>query len=128
MEQGLHRRGSDFASETIGCEGRAQYYEGAGAVRDMLQNHILQVLALIAMEPPAKYTAKEIRREKVKVLATRLGTKYVAGQYVGYREEEGVEDNTETPTFAAGDIYIDNWRWDQVPFYFLTEKDASRLC
>ena len=62
-----------FASETIGCEGRAQYYEGAGAVRDMLQNHILQVLALIAMEPPAKYTAKEIRREKVKVLAaTRL--------------------------------------------------------
>ena len=118
-----------FASETIGCEGRAQYYEGAGAVRDMLQNHILQVLALIAMEPPAKYTAKEIRREKVKVLAaTRLGTKYVAGQYVGYREEEGVEDNTETPTFAAGDIYIDNWRWDQVPFYFLTGKKMPHGC
>ena len=118
-----------FASETLGCEGRAQYYEGAGAVRDMLQNHILQVLALIAMEPPAKYTAKEIRREKVKVLAaTRLGTKYVAGQYVGYREEEGVEDNTETPTFAAGDIYIDNWRWDQVPFYFLTGKKMPHGC
>ena len=63
-----------FATETIGCEGRSQYYEG-GVVRDMLQNHILQVLALIAMEPPCRMSAKEVRREKVKVLAaTRLGT------------------------------------------------------
>ena len=71
-----------FATETIGCEGRAQYYETAGQVRDMLQNHILQVLALIAMEPPSKMNARELRREKTKVLAaTRLGTNLILGQY-----------------------------------------------
>ena len=73
-----------FASETIGCEGRSQYYETAGAVRDMLQNHILQVLALVAMEPPSKMNAREVRREKTKVLAaTRLGTNLILGQYDG---------------------------------------------
>ena len=71
-----------FAAETIDCEGRAQYYETAGAVRDMLQNHILQVLALIAMEPPSKMNAREIRREKTKVLAaTRLSENIILGQY-----------------------------------------------
>ena len=81
-----------FATETIGCEGRSQYYEGAGVVRDMLQNHMLQVLALIAMEAPCKMDAKEIRREKTKVLsATRLGNKLVTGQYEGYRQEQGVD-------------------------------------
>ena len=75
-----------FATETIGCEGRAQYYDGAGAVRDMLQNHMLQVLSLIAMEAPSKNTAREIRREKTKVLsAARLGTKLLTGQYKSYR-------------------------------------------
>ena len=71
-----------FATETIGCDGRAQYYDGAGAIRDMLQNHVLQVLALIAMEPPSKMSANEIRREKTKVLAaTRMGENSIFGQY-----------------------------------------------
>ena len=96
-----------FATETISCDGRSQYYETAGAVRDMLQNHMLQVLSLIAMEAPCRMDAREIRREKTKVLAaTRLGTKLICGQYAGYREEEGVDENSGTPTFVAGDIYI----------------------
>ena len=112
-----------FATETIGCEGRSQYYEGAGVVRDMLQNHMLQVLALIAMEAPCRMDAKEIRREKVKVLsATRLGSKLVTGQYEGYRNEQGVGPDSMTQTFVAGDLYIDNWRWKGVPFHFMTGK------
>jgi len=112
-----------FATETIGCEGRSQYYEGAGVVRDMLQNHMLQVLALIAMEAPYKMDAKEIRREKTKVLsATRLGRKLICGQYVSYKSEEGVDPNSDTPTFVAGDLFIDNWRWKGVPFHFMTGK------
>ena len=118
-----------FATETIGCEGRSQYYDGAGAVRDMLQNHMLQVLSLIAMEPPCKLDATEIRREKVKVLAaTRLGKKIITGQYKGYRDEQGVGPETMTPTFVAGDIYIDNWRWQGVPFHFLTGKKMPYQC
>ena len=96
----------------IDCNGRAQYYETAGAVRDMLQNHILQILALIAMEPPCRMSATEIRREKTKVLAaTRLGEDTILGQYNTYKSEEGVDPHSGTPTFVAGDIYIDNWRW-----------------
>ena len=96
-----------FATETIGCEGRAQYYETSGAVRDMLQNHLLQVLALIAMEPPCKNDAKEIRREKTKVLAaTRLGDEMILGQYQSYRDEDGVDENSTTPTFVAGNLFI----------------------
>jgi glucose-6-phosphate 1-dehydrogenase len=118
-----------FATETIGCEGRSQYYETAGAVRDMLQNHMLQLLALIAMEAPCKNDAKEIRREKVKVLsAARLGTKLVCGQYAGYKNETGVSIDSQTPTFVAGDIYIDNWRWKGVPFYFMTGKKLPVSC
>ena len=106
-----------FATETIGCEGRSQYYETAGVVRDMLQNHMLQVLALIAMEAPCKMNAKEIRREKTKVLsATRLGTKLICGQYDTYKSEEGVDPRSHTPTFVAGDLYIDNWRWKEFLF------------
>ena len=112
-----------FATETIDCDGRSQYYENSGCIRDMLQNHILQVLAMIAMEPPCKLNATEVRREKTKVLAaTRLGEKFTLGQYVGYRQETGVDDNSITPTFAAGDLYIDNWRWKDVPFHFMTGK------
>ena len=112
-----------FATETIGCEGRSQYYEGAGVVRDMLQNHMLQVLALIAMEAPCRMNATEIRREKTKVLAaTRLGDKLVTGQYEGYRQEQGVGPESMTQTFVAGDLYIDNWRWKGVPFHFMTGK------
>ena len=118
-----------FATETIGCEGRAQYYESAGAVRDMLQNHMLQVLALVAMEPPCRVDAKEIRREKTKVLAaTRLGKKLLCGQYIGYKDEEGVDPDSSTPTFVAGDIFIDNWRWQGVPFHFLTGKKLQVDC
>ena len=118
-----------FATETIGCEGRAQYYETSGAVRDMLQNHLLQILALVAMEPPCKLNAREIRREKVKVLAaTRLGNKLVTGQYEGYRKEDGVEQDSKTPTYVTGDIYIDNWRWKGVPFHFMTGKKMPYQC
>ena len=118
-----------FATETIGCEGRSQYYEGAGVVRDMLQNHMLQVLSLIAMDAPCRMDAKEIRREKTKVLAaTRLGTKLVTGQYESYRNEQGVGPESMTQTFVAGDLYIDNWRWKGVPFHFMTGKKMPYSC
>ncbi len=118
-----------FASETIGCEGRSQYYETAGAVRDMLQNHILQVLALIAMEPPSKMNAREVRREKTKVLAaTRLSENIILGQYDGYRSEEGVDPNSGTPTYFAGTLFVDNWRWEGVPFNVMTGKKLPYQC
>ena len=118
-----------FATETIGCEGRSQYYEGAGVVRDMLQNHMLQVLALIAMEAPCRMSATEVRREKTKVLAaTRLGHKVIFGQYDTYKSEEGVDPNSDTPTFVAGDLYIDNWRWQGVPFHFMSGKKMPYQC
>ena len=118
-----------FATETIGCEGRSQYYDGAGVVRDMLQNHMLQILSLIAMDAPCRNDAKEIRREKVKVLsATRLGHKVVFGQYESYKSEEGVDTFSETPTYVAGDIYIDNWRWKGVPFHFMSGKKMPYTC
>ena len=118
-----------FATETIGCDGRAQYYETAGAVRDMLQNHILQVLALVAMEAPCKMSAREIRREKTKVLAaTRLGEDLICGQYQGYRDEEGVDPNSRTPTSVAGTLFVDNWRWEGVPFRVMTGKNMPYGC
>jgi len=118
-----------FASETIGCDGRSQYYDTAGVVRDMLQNHMLQVLALVAMEAPCRMDATEVRREKVKLLsATRLGKKFITGQYEGYREEQGVGPESNTQTFVAGDLYIDNWRWQGVPFYYLTGKKMPYKC
>ena len=118
-----------FATETIGCEGRSQYYETAGAVRDMLQNHILQVLALVAMEAPCRMNATEIRREKTKVLAaTRLGEDMILGQYDTYKSEEGVDPNSGTPTFFAGTLYCDNWRWQGVPFRIMTGKAMPYGC
>ena len=118
-----------YATETFGCDGRAQYYETAGAVRDMLQNHILQVYSLIAMEPPCRMSAKEVRREKTKVLAaTRLGTDVILGQYDGYRREEGVDPSSSTPTFVAGTLFCDNWRWQGVPFRVLTGKCMPYGC
>ena len=118
-----------FASETLDCDGRAQYYETAGAVRDMLQNHVLQVLALIAMEPPSRMDAKEIRREKTKVLAaTRLSQNIILGQYHGYRDEEGVDPNSGTPTYFAGTLFVDNWRWEGVPFNVMTGKKLPYQC
>ena len=118
-----------FASETIGCEGRSQYYETAGAVRDMLQNHILQVLALVAMEPPSKMNAREVRREKTKVLAaTRLSENIILGQYDGYKSEEGVDPHSSTPTYFAGTLFVDNWRWEGVPFNVMTGKKLPYQC
>ena len=118
-----------YATETIGCEGRSQYYDGSGVVRDMLQNHMLQVLALIAMEAPCKMNATEIRREKTKVLAaTRLGHKVIFGQYDGYKHEEGVDPDSAIATYIAGDLYIDNWRWEGVPFNFMSGKKMPYQC
>ena len=118
-----------FATETIGCEGRAQYYETSGAVRDMLQNHILQVLSLIAMEPPCRMSAKEVRREKTKVLAaTKLSPSIILGQYDGYKSEEGVDPNSSTPTYFAGTLFVDNWRWKGVPFNVMTGKKLPYQC
>ena len=124
-------------SETVGLEGRASFYDGAGALRDMVQNHILQLLCLVAMESPNKMTADRIRAEKLKVLEslrplTGNTVKYntVRGQYVtgelngkqvpGYLEELGKPSNTET--FVAIRAYIDNGRWANVPFYLRTGK------
>ena len=118
-----------FATETIDCDGRAQYYETAGAVRDMLQNHILQVLALVAMEAPCKLNARELRREKTKVLAaTTMSPSIILGQYDGYRNEEGVDPNSNTPTYFAGTLFVDNWRWEGVPFHVMTGKKMPYGC
>jgi glucose-6-phosphate 1-dehydrogenase len=124
-------------AETVGLEGRGDYYEGAGALRDMVQNHMLQLLALVAMEPPSDFNATAVRDEKVKVLrALRPITVQdveqttVTGQYTrgaidgqpvpGYAEEAGHESTTET--FVALKVHVDNWRWKGVPFYLRTGK------
>jgi glucose-6-phosphate 1-dehydrogenase len=123
--------------ETIGLEGRGDYYDQAGALRDMVQNHMLQLLALVAMEPPTDFNATAVRDEKVKVLralrpitAADAETNSVIGQYTrgaidgqpvpGYSEEIGHDSNTET--FVALKAQIDNWRWKGVPFYLRTGK------
>ncbi len=120
-------------SETVGLEGRVGFYDGAGALRDMVQNHMLQLLALVAMEPPANFDATAIRDEKVKVLRTLRAVspdETVTGQYragaiagvpvPGYDEELGKDSETET--FVAIKAYLDNWRWKGVPFYLRTGK------
>ncbi len=126
-------------AETVGLEGRAGYYETSGALRDMVQNHLMQLFSLTAMEPPNSLDADSIRNEKVKVVqATRLADldhlEYSAtrGQYTqgwmkgknvpAYREEGGADPNSTTPTYAALKLNIDNWRWKGVPFYLRTGK------
>jgi len=107
-------------AESIGVGSRGGYYDRAGVLRDIVQNHLLQLLALVAMEPPNSASAKALRDEKVKVLeAVRpVSTDdLVVGQYAGYREEEGVAPDSRTPTFAAVRLYIDSWRWRGVPFF-----------
>jgi glucose-6-phosphate 1-dehydrogenase len=131
-------------SETLGVEHRAGYYEKAGILRDMFQNHLLQLFALIAMEPPSVFEADRVRDEKVKVFRSmrhfpldRLDDFVAIGQYgegkverrkvVSYREEPGVSGMSTTPTFAAMKVIIDNWRWNGVPFYLRSGKRlASR--
>jgi glucose-6-phosphate 1-dehydrogenase len=115
-------------TESEGVGQRAGYYERAGVLRDVFQNHLLQLLALIAMEPPAVLNAKSLRDEKVKVLqAARapLLADLVIGQYRGYRAETGVETESQTPTFAALKLYVDNWRWQDVPFYLRAGKSLA---
>ena len=124
-------------AETIGLEGRGDYYDGAGALRDMVQNHMLQLLALVAMEPPADFDATSVRDEKVKVLRSLrpIGADDVAGHAVtgqyggcavdrapvqGYADELGRASDTET--FVALKAHVDNWRWAGVPFYLRTGK------
>jgi glucose-6-phosphate 1-dehydrogenase len=110
-------------AETVGVEGRGDYYDGAGALRDMVQNHMLQLLALVAMEPPTDFNATAVRDEKVKVLRSLRpvdAKDTVIGQYEGYNEEIGRDSSTET--FVALKAHVDNWRWKGVPFYLRTGK------
>lgn len=117
------------ASETVDVGHRAGYYDGVGVVRDMMQNHMLQLLSLVAAEPPASLDAEALRNEKVKVLqAIRpMKTKEVLknsvlGQYRTYRDAQGVAEQSQTATYAAIRFYIDNWRWKGVPFYLRSGK------
>ncbi len=126
-------------AESIGLEGRAAYYEEAGALRDMVQNHLLQLLSLVAMEPPIAFNADAVRNEKVKVLQAirpfrgaavvesiargQYGPGWVGGKRVpGYREEPGVRPDSGTDTFVALRLFVDNWRWADVPFYLRVGK------
>src|SRR3954463_1211041 len=124
------------AAETVGVERRASYYEGAGALRDMVQNHLMQVLALIAMEPPIAFAAENVRDRKIDVLASiqpilesgtviraQYGAGWVNGSEVpGYREDEGVNPQSTTDTYVAMRLQLDSWRWAGVPFYLRTGK------
>ena len=110
-------------AERVGVEHRAGYYDKAGVLRDMFQNHLLQLLTLMAMEPPALFDATALRDEKVKVLrAVRAGSQPVRAQYDGYCGEKGVAANSQTPTYAALQLFVDNWRWQGVPFYLRSGK------
>lgn len=116
-------------AETVGVEHRAGFYDKTGALRDIFQNHLLQILTLIAMEPPVTSQADALRNEKVKVLTAmrEIAKEHsthatVRGQYEGYRAEPGVGANSTTETFAALRIFIDNWRWQGVPFYLRSGK------
>ena len=131
------------AAEDIGIGSRAGYYDSAGALRDLIQNHMLQLLCHVAMEPPVDFSADEVRNEKVKVLHAidpptegRVPEMAVRGQYtagtsggedvVGYTEEEGVPEDSHTETYAALGLRVDNWRWAGVPFYLRTGKRLAR--
>lgn len=130
-------------AETRGLDGRAGYYDGAGALRDMIQSHLLQLLTLVAMEPPASLDAEALRDEKVKVLrsirpipqsavhAHAFRAQYARGKVngermLGYLEEADIPSTSTTETFAALKLYIDNWRWRNVPFYLRTGKRMAR--
>jgi glucose-6-phosphate 1-dehydrogenase len=126
-------------AESIGIEGRAAYYEQSGAIRDIFQNHLLQLLALTAMEPPIDFTADSVRNEKVKVLRSmhtpgpkhivrgQYGPGFVEGEEVpGYREEEGVDPSSMTETYVAAKLFVDNWRWADIPFYVRAGKRLPR--
>ena len=116
-------------AETVGVEHRGGYYDGVGVLRDMFQNHLMQLVALVAMEPPASFTAEALRNEKVKVLSSiqpyekrEVALNTVRAQYKGYREEPGIRPDSTTPTFGALRFQISNWRWQGVPFYLRSGK------
>jgi len=116
-------------AEEVGVGHRAGYYDGVGVVRDMFQNHLLQLLSLVAMEPPASFEAEALREQKVEVLKAvrpiaidQVKHHTVRGQYHGYREEAGVAPDSQTETYAALRLFIDNWRWQGVPFYLRSGK------
>jgi glucose-6-phosphate 1-dehydrogenase len=121
-------------AESVDVEHRAGYYEQAGVLRDMFQNHLMQLLALVSMEPPFSFNADAVRNEKVKALSSirpmiqeDIETHTLRGQYQGYLDATGVNPDSQIPTFAVLQLYIDNWRWQGVPFYLrsgkaLTEK------
>jgi glucose-6-phosphate 1-dehydrogenase len=126
-------------AESLGIEGRAAFYEQAGAIRDIVQNHLLQLVALTAMEPPIDFSADSVRNEKVKVLKAthtpgpkhvvrgQYGPGYIEGQEVpGYREEDGVAPDSMTETYVAAKLFVDNWRWADTPFYIRTGKRLPR--
>ena len=126
-------------AESIGIEGRSGFYEQAGAIRDVFQNHLLQLVALTAMEPPIDFTADSVRNEKVKVLRAlhtpgpkhvvrgQYGRGFVEGEEVpGYREEKGVAADSLTETYVAAKLYVDNWRWADTPFYVRAGKRLAR--
>ena len=131
------------AAESVGVEARGKYYEEAGVVRDMFQNHLMQLLALTAMEPPPSMTADDVRDEKVKVLKSirwltpeSIPTSAVRAQYAtgpikdtlvaAYRDEPDVARDSMTPTYAAARFHIDNWRWKGVPFYLRSGKRMAK--
>lgn len=112
-------------AEQVDIGHRAEFYDRAGVMRDMFQNHLLQLLSLIAMEPPSSFNADALRNEKVKVFNSIRpvpARDTVRAQYDGYCESEGVAEDSRTPTFAALKLYIDNWRWQGVPFYLRSGK------
>jgi glucose-6-phosphate 1-dehydrogenase len=116
-------------AETVPVGQRGGYYDQSGVLRDMFQNHLLQLLALVAIEPPASFNADAVRNETAKVLsalrpitAETLSQHTVRGQYRGYRQEPNVAPDSQTPTYAALRLYVDNWRWQGVPFYLRSGK------
>lgn len=120
------------AAEEVLVGRRGGYYDHAGVLRDMFQNHLLQLLMITAMEAPLRFEADAVRNEKVKVLEAvrtidpgEIGAHTVRGQYRGYLQEQGVPQNSQTATFAALKLYIDNWRWQGVPFYLRSGKGMS---
>jgi glucose-6-phosphate 1-dehydrogenase len=119
-------------AEKVGVEHRAGYYDSVGVLRDMFQNHLLQLLTLVAMEPPASFKATSLRNEKVKVLSAiqpiaglDVAEHTVRAQYKGYLNEAEVKPNSITPTYAALRLYINNWRWQGVPFYLRSGKNLA---
>jgi glucose-6-phosphate 1-dehydrogenase len=115
-------------AENFGIEGRGAFYDGVGAIRDVLQNHLLQVVALIAMEPPSALRSEYMEDEKIKVfraISTIKPEETVRGQYVGYLDETGVAQDSHIETFAATVLRVNNWRWADTPFYIRTGKNLK---